>query len=61
MEAVEYVVLSGDRRQPRVEKVSSGEGGAHFFEFYQKIHALIFLKTLALCKPFTYLFTYLEL
>ena len=37
--SAEYAVLSGDYstvRQPRVEEVSGGEGGAHFVEFYQK-------------------------
>ena len=36
--SAEYAVLSGDYstvRQPRVEEVSGGEGGAHFVEFYQ--------------------------
>jgi len=39
------VVLSGDCitvRQPRVEARSSGEGGAHYVEFYQRAAHLLY-------------------
>ena len=43
------MVLSGDCntvRQPRVEEVSSGEGGAHFVEFYQRAARLLYHRVL---------------
>ena len=39
------MVLSGDCSsvgQPRVEEVSSGEGGTHFVEFHQRAARLLY-------------------
>jgi len=33
-------------RQPRVEEVSSGEGDAHFVEFYQRAAPLLYQRVL---------------
>ena len=49
MEATEYVDFSGDCstvRQPMVEEVSSGEGDAHYVEFYQRAARLLYHRVL---------------